>query len=106
MDECFLVRIAVRTSSSMPTTSAAGTMVARDRTISFWPDHLELPSEEAGSLSSYHQQVESLRRRLVEEALEESEGNRAEAARKLGVSRQALSYLVKQLRIAGRPRRI
>lgn len=45
----------------------------------------------------YHHQVEALRRRLVSEALEWSDGNRAEAARRLGMSRQALSYLVKQL---------
>jgi len=29
MEECFLVRMAVRTSSSMPTTSVAGTTVMR-----------------------------------------------------------------------------
>ena len=54
-------------------------------------------SDTRGAVIDYHHQVESLRRRLVSEALEWSDGNRAEAARRLGMSRQALSYLVKQL---------
>jgi transcriptional regulator with GAF, ATPase, and Fis domain len=41
--------------------------------------------------------VEALRRRLVRDALEAAGGNRAEAARRLGLSRQALSYLVREL---------
>ncbi|MDA8020203.1 MAG: sigma 54-interacting transcriptional regulator [Thermoanaerobaculia bacterium] len=73
------------------------------------PEVLDLPAEPDDTESSesatnpsecaidYHFQVESLRRRLVSEALEWSHGNRAEAARRLGMSRQALSYLVKQL---------
>ena len=60
--------------------------------------HLELPSEaEASEPSSYHRQIDALRRRLVLEALEKHGGNRGEAARELGVSRQGLSYLIKQL---------
>jgi DNA-binding NtrC family response regulator len=46
---------------------------------------------------SYHQQVEALRRQLVVEAIAAAGGNHAEAARRLGISRQALSYLVRQL---------
>jgi two-component system NtrC family response regulator len=65
------------------------------------PGHLELPSEspseDRSSESSYHRQVEALRRRLVLEALEKHGGNRVEAARELGVSRQGLSYLIRQL---------
>jgi DNA-binding NtrC family response regulator len=66
------------------------------------PDHLQLPeSPESRPVpaGSYHQQVETFRRRLVEEALRAAHGNRAEAARRLGLTRQALSYLVRQLRI-------
>jgi DNA-binding NtrC family response regulator len=63
------------------------------------PEHLPLPAEPAHAEGSYHQQVESYRRRLVEDALVAAHGNRAEAARRLGLTRQALSYLVKQLRI-------
>ena len=62
------------------------------------PAHLELPatagSEPAGS---YHQQVDALRRRLVAEALEDCAGNYTRVAVRLGVSRQAVSYLIRQL---------
>ena len=58
------------------------------------PGHLELPSEEERIGSSYHRQVDALRRRLILEALEKHGGNRVEAARELGVSRQGLSYLI------------
>jgi DNA-binding NtrC family response regulator len=83
------------------------------------PQHLELPraaesappadtaaaahrSGESGAMppaaaGSYHQQVESLRRQLVAAAIAGAAGNHAEAARRLGISRQALSYLVRQL---------
>ena len=83
------------------------------------PEHLELPRAaesappadtaaasqrcgESGAMppaaaGSYHQQVESLRRQLVVEAIAAAAGNHAEAARRLGISRQALSYLVRQL---------
>jgi DNA-binding NtrC family response regulator/tetratricopeptide (TPR) repeat protein len=64
--------------------------------------HLELPSEapsedNPSEPSSYHRQIAALRRRLVLEALEKHGGHRGEAARELGVSRQGLSYLIKQL---------
>jgi DNA-binding NtrC family response regulator len=83
------------------------------------PEHLELPRAVEGAppadtsaaahrfgesgatppatAGSYHQQVESLRRQLVVEAIAAATGNHAEAARRLGISRQALSYLVRQL---------
>jgi two-component system, NtrC family, response regulator len=80
------------------------------------PEHLELPGAAEGApradsaatpragesgatvpAGSYHQQVESLRRQLVVEAIGGAAGNHAEAARRLGISRQALSYLVRQL---------
>jgi DNA-binding NtrC family response regulator len=61
------------------------------------PEHLDLPRISTDKAGSYARQVDALRRRLVVEALEASGGNRAEAARRLGISRQALSYLVRQL---------
>ncbi len=77
------------------------------------PAHLELPralpgrapgnetlgaaAETAPPSGSYHQQVESLRRQLVVAAIAAAGGNHAEAARRMGISRQALSYLVRQL---------
>ncbi|HEV8577540.1 MAG TPA: sigma 54-interacting transcriptional regulator [Thermoanaerobaculia bacterium] len=68
------------------------------------PEHLELSAGASAPEAPYHQQVDSLRRRLVTGALEEC-GNRAEAARRLGISRQALSYLVRQLGLEGRAAR-
>ena len=55
------------------------------------------PGMPPAAAGSYHQQVESLRRQLVVEAIAAAAGNHAEAARRLGISRQALSYLVRQL---------
>jgi len=69
------------------------------------PDHLDLP-EPDGEPSApppaggYHEQVEAFRRRLVADALAASDGVQAAAARRLGLSRQALSYLVKTLKVA------
>jgi DNA-binding NtrC family response regulator len=63
------------------------------------PVHLDLPAAAAAAspAASYHQQVEALRRRLVGEAIAQCGGRHADAARRLGISRQALSYLVRQL---------
>jgi len=72
------------------------------------PEHLELPTDGAGGAGGglvrrlrgeYHAQVEAFRRGLVEDALAASGGNKAEAARLLGLTRQALSYLTKEMRI-------
>jgi DNA-binding NtrC family response regulator len=66
------------------------------------PEHLDLPAPPgaggaAAPASDYHRRVDAFRRELVASALAEAGGNRAAAARKLGLSRQALSYLVRQL---------
>ncbi|HEX2252652.1 MAG TPA: sigma 54-interacting transcriptional regulator, partial [Thermoanaerobaculia bacterium] len=62
------------------------------------PEHLDLPTPRADApAAGYHQQVESFRRRLVTEALEATSGHQAQAARRLGLSRQAMSYLVREL---------
>ena len=68
------------------------------------PQHLEIPeaSCSGGVRGDYHQQVDSFRRRLVEEALLAADGNRAEAARRLGLSRQALSYLSQRMELGRR----
>ncbi|HEX2642273.1 MAG TPA: sigma 54-interacting transcriptional regulator, partial [Thermoanaerobaculia bacterium] len=60
-------------------------------------EHLDLPTPRNASIAPYHQRVEAFRRHLIEEALTASGGSLSEAARRLGLSRQALSYLVKQL---------
>jgi len=68
-------------------------------------EHLELPDVAGGAAGArrprgdYQAQVEAFRRRLVVEALDASGGNKAAAARRLGLSRQALSYLTREMRI-------
>ena len=80
------------------------------------PEHLDLPyrpgpagPDRAGTAPArtasngarpdvgYHELVVNYRRRLVRDALQSANGNRAEAARHLGLTRQALSYLVRKL---------
>ncbi|MCP3958097.1 MAG: 3-phosphoshikimate 1-carboxyvinyltransferase [bacterium] len=60
-------------------------------------DHLDLPYKATSSKGGYHQQMEQHRKALITKALSRSGGSQAAAARKLGLSRQALSYLVRQL---------
>lgn len=57
---------------------------------------LDIPEPASSEGRSYRQQVQALRRRLVTEALDTARGNQAEAARQLGLTRQAMSYLVRQ----------
>ena len=61
------------------------------------PEHLELPGTDDGPQGSYHQQIDALRRRLVAAALAECDGNHSRVAGRLGVSRQSVSYLIRQL---------
>jgi transcriptional regulator with AAA-type ATPase domain len=63
------------------------------------PEHLELPGRGSSNTAAggYHARVEAFRRSLVAEALAAAGGVQAEAARRLGISRQALHYLVRQL---------
>jgi DNA-binding NtrC family response regulator len=65
--------------------------------------HLELPespqASEDLSGGSYHEQVDILRRRLLAESIEKHGRNLSEVARDLGVSRQAVSYLLKRLKV-------
>lgn len=60
--------------------------------------HLDLPDRTPGDAVAidYHRAVDARRRELVTAALEAKNGNQAEAARHLGISRQALSYLVRK----------
>ncbi len=61
------------------------------------PEHLDLPQQASETSGDYHQLVEQYRRDLISKAMSETGGNRAAAARRLGMTRQALSYLVRQL---------
>jgi two-component system NtrC family response regulator len=62
-------------------------------------DHLELPTATKGPADSYHEQIDALRRRLLLQSLARQGRNLSEVARDLGVSRQAVSYLMKRLKI-------
>jgi transcriptional regulator with PAS, ATPase and Fis domain len=57
------------------------------------PEHLDLPVGPTSGESDYHQQLSALRKKLIGEALQETGGNRAQAARTLGISRQTLTYM-------------
>jgi transcriptional regulator with GAF, ATPase, and Fis domain len=62
-----------------------------------------LGDESLHEASAYHRELDDFRRALLRKALRASSGNRAEAARHLGLSRQALSYLVRQLGLEDPP---
>jgi transcriptional regulator with AAA-type ATPase domain/tetratricopeptide (TPR) repeat protein len=77
--------------------AVAATLAAADGGT-ILPEHLELsPASGEGDSTPYHAQVDALRRRLVADALTAAGGVQAEAARRLGLSRQAMSYLVRRL---------
>jgi DNA-binding NtrC family response regulator len=75
---------------------AVGCALTESRTIEL--EHLDVPRGE-GAADLYHRELDSLRRRLVITALAETGGRRAEAARRLGVSRQLLSYLMRRFKL-------
>ena len=60
---------------------------------------LDLPEAGEPVHDGYHERLRRFRHSMVAEALDASDGNRAAAARRLGLSRQALSYLVRRLEI-------
>ncbi len=60
---------------------------------------LDLPEQSRTVRHGYHERLRRFRKSMVAEALDASDGNQAAAARRLGLSRQALSYLVRRLEI-------
>ncbi|MGB6849448.1 MAG: sigma 54-interacting transcriptional regulator, partial [Thermoanaerobaculia bacterium] len=62
-------------------------------------EHLDLPYASAPSTMGFHEKVEDYQRRLILEAMTATEGNQSAAARRLGISRQALSYQIRKLGI-------
>ena len=66
--------------------------------------HLDLPSVGDRAML-YHQRLQEVRVQLVRDALAAAGGNQAAAARRLGITRQAFSYLVRTLDLHSRPRR-
>jgi transcriptional regulator with PAS, ATPase and Fis domain len=64
-------------------------------------DFSGLPAVRDDAKGSYRERVDAFRRRTVEEALARSAGNRTHAARDLGLTRQALLYLIRELGVRG-----
>lgn len=83
----------------------AAALAEKDGVVS--PAHLPEPIRHqkrlAGPADDYRSRVDAHRRDLITEALERTGGNRSRAARDLGLSRQALLYLIRELKIAARP---
>jgi len=67
------------------------------------PEALRRSRRSAGT-NNYRARVDQHRRGLIAEALERSGGNRSRAARDIGLSRQALLYLIRELNVTTRPR--
>jgi DNA-binding NtrC family response regulator len=59
----------------------------------------------AARAGGYRARVDAHRRDLIADALDRAGGNRSRAARDLGLSRQALLYLIRELKVEGRPSR-
>ena len=68
------------------------------------PETLRRPKLPVESRKTYRTRVDEHRRSLIADALERSGGNRSRAARDLGLSRQALLYLIRELNVNSRPR--
>jgi transcriptional regulator with PAS, ATPase and Fis domain len=68
------------------------------------PEALRRSRRPAAPVDDYRSRVDAHRRGLITEALERTGGNRSRAARELGLSRQALLYLIRELNVPSRPR--
>jgi transcriptional regulator with AAA-type ATPase domain/tetratricopeptide (TPR) repeat protein len=72
--------------------------------VELLPEAIRRPRRTAVGVEDYRTRMDAHRRGLITEALERSGGNRSRAARELGLSRQALLYLIRELNVASRPR--
>jgi len=63
------------------------------------PEHLSQPSAGNGSSGEETSPLEAQERRLLDEALRASHGNQSEAARSLGIGRDALRYKMKKFNL-------
>ena len=68
------------------------------------PEALRRERRPAAVTDGYRSRMDAHRRDLITEALERSGGNRSRAAREMGMSRQALLYLIRELNVSSRPR--
>jgi DNA-binding NtrC family response regulator len=70
------------------------------------PESLRLAREpRAVEAGDYRSRVDAHRRDLIADALDRTGGNRSRAARELGLSRQALLYLIRELKVPVRQAR-
>jgi DNA-binding NtrC family response regulator len=67
------------------------------------PEALRRCRRGSSGAESYRTRVDEHRRGLIADALERAGGNRSRAARDLGLSRQALLYLIRQLGVLSQP---
>ena len=68
------------------------------------PEALRRERRPPASADDYRSRMDAHRRGLITEALERTGGNRSRAAKELGLSRQALLYLIRELNVPSRPR--
>ena len=72
--------------------------------VDLLPETVRRESRTAAARLGYRSKVDAHRRGLISEALDRAGGNRTRAARDLGLSRQALLYLIRELNVPLRPR--
>ena len=72
--------------------------------VGLLPERVRMGAERAPEAppGDYRTRIDAHRRDVIADALGRAGGNRTRAARQLGLSRQALHYLIKELRIAPR----
>ncbi len=71
-------------------------------TVALLPDSVRGARRAEASPGDYRASVDAHRRDLITDALDRTGGNRSRAARNLGLSRQALLYLIRELRVPDR----
>ncbi|HUP23607.1 MAG TPA: sigma 54-interacting transcriptional regulator [Thermoanaerobaculia bacterium] len=79
---------------------AASAMVDTSSVVVDW-EHLDLPVGGTQERAPWHEWLDQLKRERLRTELEACGGNQAEVGRRLGLTRQALSYLTRQLGLAG-----
>ena len=73
----------------------------RDTTQEINIEDLALPASDAAVEATFDERVEAFERRLLQESLSAAKGNRAEAARRLGLAYHQFRYYAQKLNIAG-----
>jgi DNA-binding NtrC family response regulator len=73
-------------------------------TVALLPDAVRTARRTEAPAGDYRARVDAHRRDLITDALDRTGGNRSRAARNLGLSRQALLYLIRELKVPDRRR--